>query len=203
MKYILKPAATLFITAVIIVAVLSVVYNLTLEPIEKQKRKMKEAAMLEVMPLVTEYRELQTELTGSITAIYEALYFSSLIGYVVELSPEGYSGKIDLIVGISVQFDKITAMRIIRHSETPGLGALAVKENFYRQFDGRDIIPLGVVKASPREHEIHVITSSTITTNAITNAVNEAIEWYSQRSFQRSQKISNKPLTFLEEEEKE
>ena len=185
MKYIIKPAATLLITAVITVAALSLVYNLTLESIEKQKRKTQEKAMMEVMPNVSEYRKMQIELTGNITAIYEALHFTQVIGYVVQLSTEeGYSGTIDLIVGISVPFEKITGMRILRHSETPGLGALATKENFYRQFDGRDIIRLGVAKAMPGEHEIHAITSSTITTKAITNAVNEVIEWYSSTKVQ-------------------
>jgi electron transport complex protein RnfG len=178
MKYIIKPAATLLITAIITVGALGIVYNLTVEPIEKQKRRTQEKAMAEVMPNVSEYREIQIEKTGSIVSVHEALHFIQRIGYIVQLSPEGYSGKIDVIVGISIPFGKITGMRVLRHSETPGLGAQAVKENFYRQFDGRDLVPLSIVKANPGEHEIQVITSSTITTRAITDAVNEAVEWY-------------------------
>ncbi|MCL2233439.1 MAG: FMN-binding protein, partial [Treponema sp.] len=101
-----------------------------------------------------------------------------LLGYVLALSPVGYSGNIDLMVGISARDEKITGVRILRHSETPGLGALAARESFYRRFDNRPLIPLTVVRSSPGEHEISAITSSTITTRAITNAVNEAINWY-------------------------
>ena len=184
MKYIVKPAITLLITAVITVAALSVVYNLTLEPIERQKFKTQETAMREILPRATEYREMQIEKTGSIVSVYEGLYASQAltdsvtVGYVLLLSPEGYSGKIDIIVGIAIPYERITGIRIIRHSETPGLGALAVKRNFFGQFDSRYIIPLSVVRSSPGENEIQAITSSTITSRAITYAVNEAMEWY-------------------------
>ncbi|MCL2440133.1 MAG: RnfABCDGE type electron transport complex subunit G [Treponema sp.] len=188
MKFIIKPASTLFITAVITVAVLSVVYNLTLEPIENQKRRTQETVMREILPRATEYHEIETEKTGSITAVYEG-YFSSdalddkvLVGYVIQLSPEGYSGKIDLVVGINRGIGKISGMRVLSHTETPGLGALAVKENFYNRYESMPLMPLTVVRNNPGEYEIQAITSATITTRAITNAVNEAIEWYLMNS---------------------
>ena len=184
MKYIIKPAATLLITAVITVTALSIVYSFTKEPIEKQKRKTQETAMKEVLPQASEYRDMQAEKTGSIVAVYGGYANGDLVGFVVELSPEGYSGKIDLMVGISAIEEKITGMRVLRHSETPGLGANAVKEDFYRRYDNRALVSLGVVRASPGENDIQAITSSTITTRAITGAVNEAIEWYNQRGRQ-------------------
>jgi len=177
-KYILKPAAALFITALIVIAMLSLVYNSTLEPIERHKRQNREAAMKEVLPAASDYIEIPAEKSGSIAAVYEGVNNGVPVGYVVQLSPEGYGGRIDLIVGISLSEEKITGMRVLRHSETPGLGALAVKENFFRRFDGKELVPLGVVRTSPGEHEINAITSATITSRAITNAVNEAIGWY-------------------------
>jgi electron transport complex protein RnfG len=185
MKYILKPAVTLFVTAVITVTALSVVYNLTEEPIKNQIRRIQEAAMIEVILMEgVVFRELNRsdwgiENPGSIVSIHEALYLTQLYGYVVQLSPEGYSGKIDIVVGISIHpFETINGMRVLRHSETPGLGALAVRSDFYEQFNRRDLVRLSVVRANPGPNDIHVITSSTITTKAITDAVNEAIEWY-------------------------
>ena len=183
MNYIVKPALTLFITAVLTVTALSLVYNLTLEPIEKQKRKIQEAAMKEVLPGAAEYREKplpeNTEAGNSIVAVYEGILGNNaLAGYVVQLSPEGYSGKIELLVGISAEAKKITGMRVLRHTETPGLGALSVKEEFYRRYDNKALVPLKVTRTVPADDEIQAITSATITTRAITKAVNEAIEWY-------------------------
>jgi electron transport complex protein RnfG len=194
MNYILKPALTLFITAVLVVAALSYIYNLTLEPIEKQKQRTQEAAMRDVIPRASEYREMLIKQTGSIVSAYEAYYSSEalddsiLLGYVVQLSPEGYSGKIDIIVGISLSENRITGLRVLRHTETPGLGALAVKEDFYNRYKGLSLTPLNVVKINPGENEIQAITSATITTRAITNAVNEAIEWSLKLSDERGEK---------------
>jgi len=178
MKYILKPSITLLLTAVITVAALSFVHEITLKPIEEQKRKSREMAMKEVMPRATSFNEIQVNMSGSMTAVFEGLLDDITVGYVVQLSPEGYSGKINLIVGISVLTETLLGMRVIQHTETPGLGALAVKSNFYTQYDSRTLSPLRVVKSSPGEHDIQVITSATITTVAITKAVNEAMEWF-------------------------
>ena len=104
-----------------------------------------------------------------------------MIGYVVQLSPAGYSGAIDMMVGISSVKNELTGMRILKHSETPGLGALAVKESFYGKYDGRKLLSLNVVRASPGENDIEAITGATITSRAVTNAVNEAIRWYNDR----------------------
>ena len=178
MNYIVKPAATLFITAAVTIAALSVVYERTLQPIERQRQRTQEAAMSAVLPQASGFRELTAQTSGSITAIFEGLRAGELIGYVVELSPVGYSGNIDMVVGICALDEKITGMRILRHSETPGLGALAAREAFYRRFDGRPLVPLTVVRYATGEHEISAITSSTITTRAITNAVNEVVAWF-------------------------
>jgi len=183
MKYIVKPAVTLLVTAVVTVAALSVVEALTREPIKEQKRKTQEAAMREVLPRATEYLEIDVEKTGSISAVYEGYYSSEalddkiLIGYVVQLSPEGYSGNIDIVAGLYLGENVIYGIRVLRHTETPGLGARAVEEFFYSRFDGLPLVPLTVVRTSPGENEIQAITSATITTKAITDAVNEAIEW--------------------------
>ena len=178
MKHIIKPALSLFIIAAIITTALVFTYELTKEPIANQLRKTQEKTMKEVLPEAEDYRELQIEITGNITRVFEGLKGTEIIGYVVELDPPGYSGNIIMMVGISKKENKIAGMRVVKHSETPGLGALAVKENFYRRYDGKQLVPLKVVRVTPKEDEIEAITASTITTKAITDAVNEAIIWY-------------------------
>jgi electron transport complex protein RnfG len=183
MKYVVKPAVTLFVTAVIVIALLSVVHGLTATPIETQRYVTQRAAMLEVMPQASRFVEIDiSELkSGNIVAAYEGLLYPGRVGYVIQLAPEGYSGKIDMLVGISTgEEKKITGMRVIRHTETPGLGALAVRPEFYRKFEDRRLVPLSVVRTSPDKDEIDAITSATITTRAITYAVNEAMLWYTE-----------------------
>jgi Na+-translocating ferredoxin:NAD+ oxidoreductase subunit G len=185
MNYIIKPAASLFIAAAITVAALSFVYNKTYESIEKQKNKAQEKAMREIFMYGTyTFKEVPFSPTKSINAVYEVYSLVSdfnpkKAGYILKLSTEGYSGPIEFIIGFGIGNSKeIKGIRILRQSETPGLGALSVKYDFYGQFSGKRISPLKVTKSSPNSDEIQAITSATITSRAITNAVNEAIEWY-------------------------
>jgi electron transport complex protein RnfG len=182
MKHIIKPALSLFIIAAISTTLLGLVRNVTLEPIANQRKKAQQNTMIAVLSEATEFTEIENvEKTGNIDNIYEGRNKGELVGYVVALSPAGYSGDISMMVGISSTRNVITGMRVLRHTETPGLGAVAVKESFYRKYDNKRLVPLNVVKVSPGENDIEAITSATITSRAITNAVNEAIAWYSRQ----------------------
>ena len=179
MKHVLKPALSLFVIAAITTTLLSFVYTITLDPIESQFRRMQDNVLREIMPHASRYNELDIQAGGSITRIFEAYNNETLIGYVFELSPNGYSGRINIMAGILSEENVLTGIRILSHTETPGLGALAARESFYGQFNGKALNALSVVKlTNPREDEIQALTSATITTNAITQAVNEAIALY-------------------------
>jgi electron transport complex protein RnfG len=188
MKHIIKPAFALFIITAIATALLGIARNYTLEPTEKQRKKTQENMMKEVLPGASLYREISSEKIGTselklIDRIYEGVKDNEVTGYVVELSPVGYGGTINMLVGISGIEEKITGMRVLKHTETPGLGALAVKEKFFTKFNGKELFPLTVVKIpTGKSDEIEAITASTITTRAITDAVNEAIQWYKEGS---------------------
>jgi len=180
LKHILKPALSLFAIAAIVTALLGFARNLTSEPIEKQRKAAQEKTMRAVLAEADNFRETDEKKAGSIVKVFEGLKGSDIIGYVIELSPNGYSGEINMMVGISKTENKITGMRVVKHSETPGLGALAVNEKFYRQFDNRKLNALRVVRAQGSDDDIEAITAATVTSRAITNAVNEAIEWYNR-----------------------
>ncbi|MCL2030039.1 MAG: RnfABCDGE type electron transport complex subunit G [Oscillospiraceae bacterium] len=174
----IKPALALFAAAAVMTALLGLVHALTLEPIENQLKRTRERIKQEILTGADVFEELVVEPSGSIVRVYEAFNGDGPVGYLLELSPAGYSGQIDLMVGLSSVDGTVAGMRVLKHSETPGLGALAVKESFYRQFDGRKLIPLRVVKGASGEDEIDAITGATVTTQAIAGAVNEAVEWY-------------------------
>ncbi len=181
MKNILIPALALFLTTAISTALLGIARDFTAAPIEMQRKKTQEKAMNEVLPDASAFTEISFSPTGSITRIFEGEKDGAVTGYVVELSPSGYGGEINMVVGISKENDLVSGMRILNHSETPGLGALAAEKNFYTRFNGKKLSPLTVVKTSPSaDNEIEAITASTITSRAVTNAVNEAIEWYTE-----------------------
>ena len=178
MKHILKPGLLLFVIAAVSTASLALTHNLTLEPIANQRRRTQERTLQAVMPQATAFRIFSEESSGSIVRIFECLDGEDIIGYVAELASDGYSGSISMMVGFSKAENALTGMRIMKHSETPGLGDLAAKEQFYRGFDGRALEPLRVAKGTAGNNEIQAITAATITTRAVVDAVNEAIEWF-------------------------
>ena len=178
MKHIIKPALALFTIAAVASTLLVLVQDLTSEPIENQRRRTQENGMRAVLPEALSFNLISNEVSGNIDSIYEGMGMSGLAGYVADLSIIGYAGEINILVGISTTENKISGMRVLRHNETPGLGALIARESFFRLFDNRELVPLRVVTSSPAENDIQALSGATISTRAITNAVNEAIEWF-------------------------
>ncbi|MCL2602699.1 MAG: RnfABCDGE type electron transport complex subunit G [Treponema sp.] len=186
MNYLLKPSITLFVTAVVSIAVISVAHRSTLEPIQQQLKRSQETALAAVLPQADSFEDLKLDVETigliKITAVFEGFSGGEKVGYVLSVSSPGYSGSIDLMVGISYPEETIAGIWIVRHSETPGLGARAQNPSFYERYINRPLVRLGVVRSSPGENDVVALTSSTITTRAVTDAVNEAIGWYNRRA---------------------
>ena len=108
-----------------------------------------------------------------ISEIYKAQKDGSAAGYVVMVNPNGYNGAISMVVGIDAE-GKVSGIDIISQSETAGLGANCVKDEFKDQFVGKSG-EISVVKNDPKDNEIDAITSATITSKAVTSGVNKAL----------------------------
>jgi electron transport complex protein RnfG len=183
-KHTIRSALALFIIAGAVMAALGVTHALTREAAAGQEAKQRAKVMGQVLPSASEFAAVEADnFPDFVVAAHEGFAGGVSVGFVVEVLPHGYGGPIDMMVGISSgEPGFITGVRILRHSETPGLGALAVKERFRSQFAGKELIELTVVKGSPREDEIDAIAGSTITSKAVTNGVNIAVRWYSENS---------------------
>ena len=73
----------------------------------------------------------------------------------------------------------IVGINIGNMSETPGLGAKSKEESFYGQYVQKPATELSVVKGGAAgETEIQAISGATITSDAVTNGVNTAVEVY-------------------------
>ncbi|MCL2739708.1 MAG: RnfABCDGE type electron transport complex subunit G [Oscillospiraceae bacterium] len=95
-----------------------------------------------------------------------------IVGYAVMVGGVGYSGTIRLMIGLDKEL-RVLGVDILEHTETPGLGAKAQAE-VSPQFIGKES-PFSVVKANAKNSEIQAITGATITTRAIVDIVNSAI----------------------------
>jgi electron transport complex protein RnfG len=177
-RKIISLGVTLFTITVLTGLILGVVHDITLEPIRLTQEHLKAEALRGALPGAEEFKTMQkAEDAGPmIKDIQEALSGGKTSGYCVTVTPRGYGGTIELVAGIT-NGGKLSAIRILNHSETPGLGAKSVLPDFYEQFKDTDKIT--VVKRKPETAgEIQAISGATITSNAVANGVNAALEYW-------------------------
>ena len=100
------------------------------------------------------------------------------MGYIFTTEASGYGGKLKVMTGISSD-GTITGISFLSIDETPGLGMNAQKDSYKDQY--KQPVPengFTLVKGEAAEGEISAMTGATITSTAVTDAVNAAIEQY-------------------------
>ena len=177
---------TLFLTLYLAILTLiagAVLYSVQLATmpriLEIAKTQKKEALSI-VMPKANYFESTDENLAFENQTTYKALNArKKLTGYVFSAAPKGYGGNIEMLVGISNK--KITGVKILQHTETPGLGALAEdpkplsgqSRSFLSQFMSKSIFDQFNAKS-----DIISLTGATITSQAIANGVKDSIEVY-------------------------
>ncbi len=179
---IVKNALILFAITIIAGVLLGLTYEVTKEPIKVQQARIKNEALQAVVLEANEFNAVDVEAGDypGVEGIYEAVNGSELIGYAFEMTAtEAYGGNISLMVGIAKD-DTILGIDIVKHAETPGLGAKADEAEFKTEFVGEPAEDLDVVKFSPSDDEGNVssISGATITSRSVTAAVNVAIDYF-------------------------
>ena len=184
----LKEAGILFSITLIVGLLLGVVYELTKEPIRIQQEKAIEEACRAVFGDADTFEEieyalapeLEEELSGigvKIGSVYRALDGAGkALGYVVQsTSTQGYGGNIVLYLGVRND-GTLNDISILEISETPGLG-MEAPDVLVPQFHDKKVESFVYTKAgAAADNEIDAITSATITTRAVTNAVNGGLK---------------------------
>lgn len=96
------------------------------------------------------------------------------------VAPDGYSGDIDLLVGLDLQ-GQITGVREISHAETPGLGDKidSEKSDWILGFNGKSLDnPLNGWAVKKDGGEFDAFTGATITPRAVVNKVQDVLLFY-------------------------
>jgi len=103
------------------------------------------------------------------------------IGWAVKAEGAGFIDKITLVAGLTLEGDKLTGIKAIKHTETPGLGnKIDTKDtqNFYPlQYEKKATErPFELVKRDPvADHEIQAITGATYSSQYVMDIVNDVI----------------------------
>lgn len=192
---IIKDAAVLFVITLIAGLLLGFVYDITKDPIEKQKMAGKIEAYKVVYadaadfgyndninPLVKDSANILKESGINfgnviIDEVVEAKDGSgNIIGYVVSsTTKDGYNGNISLSVGITID-GMIVGIEMLELNETPGVGMRAGEADYKSQYKDKLVDSFVLTKnGKSADNEIDALSGATITSAAVTNAVNAAL----------------------------
>ncbi len=173
-----KPESTarlvivLFAVTAIVALLLGLVDFITRDKIAANIKAKTDAAMSAVLA-ADEYTALDsfTDNSGLINTVYKATNSDgSFVGYVSEVSPSGFGGTINLVVGIDTA-GTVTGISIVKMTETSGLGANASNTSFREQYVGKS----GTLAVDKDGGDIAVLTGATVTSRAVTDGVNAVL----------------------------
>ncbi|MCK8815855.1 FMN-binding protein [Natroniella sulfidigena] len=161
----IQPRLILVLTLITIASaiVLTFIDDLTAPLIAEQAEKRVQEAVLSVVPEAVDFEEVESENFELFQGLDES---EEVVGIAVQHQTQGYTGPIDVMVGLDVDTRQVTAVEVLSHTETPGLGARIVEEQFRGQFEGRKSI----------EEEIEIIAGATISSEAVEEIVDDVIK---------------------------
>ena len=187
---------TLILSAITIVAgcLLGLVYEITKAPIAQAQENAKQEAYKTVLADAAEFTVdetldpakaadalLEAGYSGDdITEVAEAKDASGeVMGYVITVtSHEGYGGDIKISVGI-LSDGTVKGIEMLEISETAGLGMKADEDEFKNQFKDKQVEKFSYTKSGEDgDDKIDALRGATITTNAVTNAVDSALVYF-------------------------
>lgn len=175
-KDIFVPTISLFLICIVVSALLAGTNELTKGPIAEIQAQTAADAMKSVC---SEAETFEGE-KGLELELYRGLDSAgNVVGYAVPSVYKGYGGDIEVMVGIDLE-GQVTGVEILSHGETPGLGANCTKKEFTDMFKQSAPDGFTVVKDSTggEDGRIDALTGATITSNAVTQAVNRALDIY-------------------------
>jgi len=184
-----RHGVTLGCFALIVALILTLTQQLTKNTIAANEKAQQEKALTEVLgerwqgyQLQQSPTELIDETTNNTRSIYTVSKNRQIVALIISaVAKDGYSGNIDLLVGITVD-GTITGVRVTGHSETPGLGdAIEIRKSMWiKNFDGKNL-------TSPVESKWTVVkqggdfdqfTGATITPRAVVIEVKNTLQFF-------------------------
>lgn len=179
MKETIKLGLILFLITVISAGVLAISNNLTKDKIAELEMAGSVGSLKEIFgdkdfkPLDEGKSNEIIAANSAIVEIFEVHDGGSLTGYAIKTVSRGF-GDTDMVImtGFSTE-GKVVGMRVLEHSETPGLGENAEKPEFTSRFEGLD---------ANTDIKVDKLSGATVTTNGVLSGVNAAREAFDSLS---------------------
>ena len=155
------PVVFLAVIVIVSVVLLMVIDSITSPIVKNTQVEEIKNTLRSIFPEMSQY-----ELKDEIYIIYQD---GEKAGYAFMASGSGYSGNIDIIVGLDSGFD-IKGLSILSQTETPGVGSRITENSFTDQFKGLSASDI-VLKVDGGK--IDAVTGATISSRAVVNGIQE------------------------------
>nr|WP_317449282.1 RnfABCDGE type electron transport complex subunit G [uncultured Sellimonas sp.] len=192
MNKIIKNTIILTIITLVSGVALGAVYEITKAPIANAQEEAKQEAYKQVFADADSFDDLKVDAKEAAEAVkaagvddgaeineaVEAKQGGETIGYVITATdPNGYGGDIQVSVGIQND-GTVNGIALLSISETAGLGMKASEPEFYEQYSDKQTDHFYVSKDGGEGEEIDAISGATITSRAVTGAVNASLGYF-------------------------
>lgn len=181
---------TLILTLITVIAgfLLGVVYEVTKTPISQAQETAKKEAWQAVFSDVKlgDFKAEDVDQKAAdkavkdmgVNATIDEVCTAGDAGYVITTTDkDGFGGNIQITVGIKKD-GTINGVSILSISETAGLGMKATEPSFYNQYVNKHADKFVVSKDGGDGEQIDALSGATITSRAVTGAVNAALGYY-------------------------
>ncbi|ADL12078.1 RnfABCDGE type electron transport complex subunit G [Acetohalobium arabaticum] len=165
-----KVKMIIVLTSIMIVsaAVLTGIFVFTKPKIEAHKVQAKKEAILEVLPGSEEYKTVNKNGLELYKGYDEN---GNLVGTAIQTEGSGFQSVIKLMLGLDLENDKILAVKVLSHKETPGLGARMTEPWFQDQFKEKEFSDEFKAK-----EDVEAIAGSTISSQSVADIIENTIE---------------------------
>jgi electron transport complex protein RnfG len=180
MKDMMKITLSLVVMFIVAGIIMTSVFARTAPIIKIAKEREEKEARQKMMPEADDIIEAgKWDVSGKHGKYFECKKSGETIGYLISTYGKGYSSYINILIATGKEMN-IKAIKILSHSETPGLGDEIEKEYFRKQFEGKSLEQIEIVKAEDTD-KIQAISGVTISSRAVGNGVKEAMKFLKEK----------------------
>lgn len=164
-----KPIVVLVAICILVTGALAATNSVTAPIIEEATRLAQEQARQELLPEAEGFDKIEGIDVANVSDVYAA---SNGVGYVVTSSAKGYGGTMTVMVSFTPE-GTIKQIKVTEQAETQGIGSkVAGDASFWTRYAGLEAKPLVL------DQDVDRLTGATISSRALTAAVNSAIDAY-------------------------
>lgn len=179
MREIVKLGLILLIITSIAAFVLGITNDVTQAIIQERLELANIESIKALLEEAEDFNRVEDVTAAGIVEVYEGSKGGSIVGYTVKTEQNGYGGKVEILIGISID-GEIVGVKIGQHTETPGLGSKVADASFVNQYVGKATTnEFAVTKDQPAgDADIQSVSGATVSSRAVTNGVNSAVKLF-------------------------